>query len=93
MKCIGKFKFKGLEKRDGGVFTNAQGKEITYKESYALKVDENIDNVIYDRVFKVATDSALLDSLAQLKPYQEFTLELDVIIYRNSIRLVPVAIK
>ena len=93
MKCIGKFKFKGLEKRDGGVFRNSEGKEITYKESYALKVDENIDDVIYDRVFKVPIDSALLTSLSQLKPYQEFTLEFDVIIYRNSIRLVPVAIK
>ena len=54
MKCVGKFKFKGLVKREGGSFTNDRGQEITYKESYLLKVDESTENGIYERGFEKA---------------------------------------
>lgn len=93
MKCIGKFKFKGLTRKDGGSFTNDRGQEITYKPSYSLKLDEMTEEGIYERLFKIADDSALVSSLQQLKPYQDITLEFDVILYANSIKLVPVALK
>lgn len=93
MKCIGKFKFKGLTRKDGGSFTNDRGQEITYKPSYSLKLDEMTEEGIYERIFKIADDSALVSSLQQLKPYQDITLEFDVILYANSIKLVPVALK
>ena len=93
MKCIGKFKFKGLTRKDGGSFTNDRGQEITYKPSYSLKLDEMTEEGIYERVFKIADDSALVSSLQQLKPYQDITLEFDVILYANSIKLVPFALK
>ena len=93
MKCIGKFKFKGLTRKDGGSFTNDKGQEITYKSSYSLKLDEMTEEGIYERVFKIAEDSALVSSLQQFKPYQDITLEFDVILYANSIKLVPCALK
>lgn len=93
MKCVGKFKFKGLTKRDGGSFTNDKGQEITYKSSYLLKLDEMTDDGIYERGFKIASDSELVAPLQKLQPYQDVTLEFDVILYTNSIKLVPIAIK
>ena len=93
MKCIGKFKFKGLTRKDGGSFTNDRGQEIKYKPSYSLKLDEMTEEGINERLFKIADDSALVSSLQQLKPYQDITLEFDVILYANSIKLVPVALK
>ena len=93
MKCVGKFKFKGLTKKDGGSFTNDRGQVINYKESYSLKVDENTEKGIYERVFKVASDSSLLDQLFKIQPYQDITIEFDINIYGNRIVVVPVAIK
>lgn len=93
MKCVGKFKFKGLTKKDGGSFTNDKGQEITYKPSYSLKLDEMTEEGIYERIFKIADDSALVPSLQQLKPYQDITLEFDVFLYANSVKLVPCSLK
>ena len=93
MKCVGKFKFKGLVKKDGGSFTNDRGQVITYKESYLLKVDENTDRGIYERGFKISADSELVMPLSKLQPYQDVTLEFDVNFYRNSVSIVPIAIK
>lgn len=93
MKCVGKFKFKGLTKKSGGSFTNDRGQVIDYKESYALKVDENTEKGIYERVFKISSDSVLLEQLFKLQPYQDITLEFEINIYGSRITVVPVAIK
>lgn len=93
MKCIGKFKFKGLVKREGGSFTNDKGQEITYNASYLLKVDESTENGIYERGFKIPEDSKLVLPLSKLQPYQDITLEFEVNFYGNSIKVVPIAIK
>lgn len=93
MKSVGKFKFKGLVKKDGGKFVNAKGEEIVYKESFALKLDEETDKGIYERTFKIATDSALIPKLLQYKPYQDIVLEFDVSFYGNSIKVIPTAIQ
>lgn len=92
MKCKGKFKFKELKSKDGGSFINAKGDKIDYDASYALKVDEVTEAGIYERVFKVKTDSELIQALSQLKPYQDFVLEFNVDIYSTRIVLTPVAI-
>lgn len=93
MKCVGKFKFKGLVKREGGSFTNDRGQEINYNASYLLKVDESTENGIYERGFKIPEDSDLVLPLSKLQPYQDVTLEFDVNFYGNSIKVVPIAIK
>lgn len=92
MKCVGDFKFKGLTKRDGGVFTNEKGQEIPYKESYALKVDELTENGIYERIFKIASDSELLKEFEGIEPYTDIVIEFDVNIFGNRITVVPVAV-
>lgn len=93
MKSVGKFKFKGLVKKDGGKFVNAKGEEIVYKESYSLTLDEETENGIYVRTFKIATDSVLVPKLLQYKPYQDIVLEFDVTFYGNSIKVIPTAIQ
>lgn len=93
MKCIGKFKFKELVKKDGGKFTNAKGDEIEYKPSYSLKVDEVTENGIFERVFKIALDSPLVEKLQNVKPYTDISLEFDINLYNNSVRLIPLDIR
>lgn len=92
MKCIGKFKFKGLEKRAGGKFTNDSGREIIYKDSYRLKVDEVTEDGIYERDFKISTNSDLVEPLLMTKPYTDIELEFDIKFYGNRISCTPVAI-
>ena len=92
MQCKGKFKFKELVKREGGSFTNQKGDVINYKDTYNLKVDEVTENGIYERIFKIPTESELVEPLLITKPYTDITLEFDVIFYGNSIRLTPISI-
>ena len=92
MKCRGNFKFKGLQKREGGTFTNDKGQQIPYKESYSLKVDEMTEEGIYERVFKLATDSPLIEQLLTVKPYTDITFEFDINFYGTGIKIVPVGI-
>ena len=51
MNCLGKFKFKGLNQKDGGEFTNSRGEKLTYKPSYQLKLDELSENGVNERIF------------------------------------------
>jgi len=90
MKCQGNFKFKGLQKRNGGVFTNSQGKDIPYKESYSIKVDEITESGIYERNFKINTDSPLVEPLLITKPYSDITLEFEVNFYGTGVKLIPI---
>ena len=92
MKSVGMFKFKGLEKRAGGKFTNDNGREITYKDSYRLKVDEVTDNGIYERDFRIPADSSLVEPLLTLKPYTDIQIEFDIRFFGNKISCTPVAI-
>ena len=92
MKASGKFKFKGIQKRDGGSFKTNNGKIIDYKESYTLKLDENIENNSYERTFKVSIDSPIVDQLKQLKLYEDITVTFDVLIFGPNIKLVPIAL-
>ena len=93
MKCQGKFKFKGISKRNGGSFTNSQGEIVNYSESYILKVDEFTEKGIFERVFKLSIDSPLVSQLSLLKPYDDIILDFDVILFGSSVRVIPVALK
>ena len=93
MKCQGNFKYKGLIKRHGGSFTDTTGKVINYKESYSLKVDEQTENGLYERQFKVALDSPLVAELKALELYDDITIDFDVKIYGSKISVIPVALQ
>lgn len=91
MKCVGEFKFKGLEKRDGGEFTNDKGQNIKYNESYILKVDESTQKGIYERKLKIDVNNTyLLDKLKLKKPYDPIKLVCDITFYGNSVKVIPV---
>lgn len=93
MKAIGNFVYKGLDKRSAGKFTNDKGQEVSYKEAYTLKVDENVDGNINERKLKVDVDNiGLVNGLKKLKLYEAFTLECEVVLYQNSAKVVPVAL-
>lgn len=93
MKCTGDFKFKGLTKRGSGSFTASDGKVINYKESYILRVDEQVDGRIYERQFKVTIDSPLVAELMALELYDDIILDFDLKIYGNKISVIPIALR
>lgn len=91
MNCKGNFVFKGLEKRDSGTFTDPNGRVVNYPESYVLKVDENTDNGIYERRFKVKVDNTvLLNKLKNLKPYDKVNLLFDINFYGSKVSVIPI---
>lgn len=92
MKCRGKFKFKGLTEKQGGEFKNNRGEMIAYKGSYALKVDEITEEGIFERIFKIALDSPLVQELADKELYSDIILDFDVKFYSSGVGLIPVAI-
>lgn len=94
MKCFGKFKFKQIQKRDGGTFVNSSGETIDYKDSYQLKVDESTEKGFFERNFKISTENTnLITQLMKLQPYTDITIEFDVNIYGSRVSLVPISIK
>jgi len=92
MKCQGKFKMKELKLKDGGNFINSKGDTVSYASSYSLKVDEATEQGIYERVFKIATDSPLVPQLSQIKPYEDITLNFEVQIYSSGVKLIPISL-
>ena len=92
MKCNGKFVYRALTKTDAGSFINANGEKIDYPSSYKLKVDENTENGVQERVFKVAIDNPVVPHIVNLKPYSEVNIDFEVQIFSSGVRLIPVAI-
>lgn len=92
MKCQGRFKYKGLKKKDAGVFVNDRGQKIEYKESYQLKVDELTDEGVEERNFKLAIDSVLVPQLIEKPLYADIILEFDVKLSDSFAKVVPVAL-
>lgn len=91
--CKGEFVFKSIEKKDGGVFTNDNGKEIEYDASYKLKVDEISENGIDEIIFKIPLKSRqLYEDLKALNPYDKIVLEFDIVFSKSSgtVKLVPI---
>lgn len=89
----GNFIYKGLEKKDGGEFTNEKGQKITYKPSYLIKFDEQKDSTIYDRKTKISVeDVTLYEKLKLIKLYTPVEFIFDVSFYSGGViaRLVDV---
>lgn len=89
MKCNGNFVFKSITHKNAGSFTNDEGKEISYKASYVLKVDELCqNNEINERKFKISEDkTVLINTLKSLEPYTKISLEFNVTLYTSSVSL------
>lgn len=93
MKSTAKLIFKGIEKREGGEFVNDKGQKIKYDGSYVLKADEQTDNGIYERRFKIPlTNVSLIESLKLKKAYDELTINFDIQMYGNNVRIVPIGL-
>lgn len=94
MKLKSEFVFKCVEYKDAGSFTNDSGQVVKYKDKYILKVDEITEKGINSIEFVVPVDSHLLVSeLKRLAPYDKISLELEIVIYRNGCRLVPLSVE
>lgn len=86
----GKFKFKSIEKREGGEFTNDKGQLIKYDSSYVIKVDEQTENGIYERRFKISSsDNVLVSKMQRLSAYDDIEMTFDIQFYGNSTKVVP----
>lgn len=93
MQCEGMFKFKGITHVDSGSFKNDRGEEIQYKESYKLKVDEMTPQGIFERVFRLPSDSSLIPVLMKFGVYDDIHLLFDVMLYASGCRIIPVGVK
>lgn len=90
MKCKGEFIFRGIERRDGGNFVNDKGETISYKPSYKVKVDEQTEKGVFERVLKVAEENTqLINNFQLLDNYQRIIITFDVAFYGTKISLVP----
>lgn len=91
MYCKGIIMFKGIEKRDGGTFKNAQGQDVNYDSSYVVKFDEIIENKINERKLKFpVSNKVLYDKFSKLEPYTQVEVICDVVLSQNACKLVPI---
>lgn len=92
MKFKKEFVFKSLVYKDGGSFTGENGKVVNYKDRYLLKLDYFKNESIESLELTVPIDSQLLVSdLKRLSPYDKVILEIEVIPYQRSVRLLPLS--
>lgn len=90
MKCEGNVIYKGIEKREGGTFKNAQGQDITYDSSYLIKIDEVINDKIDERKLKFpSTNVELFNKFKAIEPYTKVKLFCDVVISNTICKLIP----
>lgn len=91
MKCNGTVIYKGIEKRDGGTFRNAQGQDINYDSSYVVKFDEMKDGKIDERKLKFpASNASLYEKFKNVEAYTKISLVCDVQIGQSACKLIPV---
>ena len=94
MNCKGIVVYKGIEKRDGGVFKGNDGREVKYDASYVVKFDENNNGVINERKVKFpASNTYLYNKFVSIKAYTEVVLECDVVLSQNNCKLVPINVE
>lgn len=94
MICKGVVIFKGIEKRDGGVFRGQNGQEIKYDSQYVVKFDENKDGKYDERKLKFpASNTYLSNKFSGIKPYTEVFIECDVVLSNNACKLVPINVE
>jgi len=91
MDCKGIVMYKGIEKRDGGVFKNDKGQDVNYDSSYVVKFDEIVENKINERKLKFpVSNKVLYNKFESLRPYTQVEIICDVVLMQNACRLVPI---
>lgn len=91
MKCEGIVIYKGIEKREGGVFKNDKGQEINYNSSYVIKFDEVVNGKIDERKLKFPEANTVLEhKFKELEPYTKVKIFCDVVLSNSSCKLVPI---
>lgn len=86
LNCV----FKGVNKRDGGEFTNDKGQVIPYDPSYVIKIDEDVNGDMIERKLKFPVQNKVFyDKLSKLAPYTRIVLECDVQLFANNAKVVP----
>lgn len=90
MKCQGDFIFKGIEKKDGGEFTNDKGQKIVFKPTYQISLDEIVNGKAEPRTFKFPVENQLLaDKFKSLKIYNAILVDFNIELYKTNVKLVP----
>lgn len=93
MQCVGKFKFKSIERRSAGQFKDANGHLIKYPESFRLKVDSISEDGINEKIYKISIDNLeLVQMLSQIAPYSDIELQFEVKEFGNRVTLVPIGV-
>lgn len=91
MICKGVVVYKGIEKREGGTFKGADGREIRYDSSYVVKFDEINKGIANERKLKFpASNTYLHNKFADLEIYTKIYIECDVVFSANACKLVPI---
>lgn len=94
MYCKGNVMYKGIEKRDGGSFTNDKGQPVDYNSAYVVKFDEIVEGKINERKLKFPTSNKVLfDKFQNFDPYTQVEIVCDVVLMQNACRLVPIDVK
>lgn len=90
MKCEGNFIYKGIEKRQGGEFTNERGQVIKYDDAFKITLDEVNEGKVITRTFTFSKNNTELENkFKSLKLYDNIVVAFDVVISRNNVKLVP----
>lgn len=93
MYCKGVVMFKGVEKREGGTFTN-NGEKINYDASYVIKFDEIKEGKINERKLKFPINNKMLyEKFSKFNPYTNVLLTSEVVFGQSACRLVPVDVE
>lgn len=93
MVCEGSFKFLELKKIEKGSFKNNEGEVINYDASYKLKVHEQTDRGIQERIFKIPVqNTGLINQLQNVKPYTDIKIRFNITIYNARVVLDPVSL-
>lgn len=93
MYCKGIVMYKGVEKREGGTFSN-NGQNINYDACYVIKFDEINEGKINERKLKFPLNNKLLfDKFSKFKPYTNVLITCDVVFGQSACRLVPIDVQ
>lgn len=93
MKTTGEFVFIELKHIDAGSFIDDNGKSVSYKASWKLKVNEFTEYGIKERIFKIPENKQqLIDDIKTFKPYEKIFIDFNVNLYATSVKLEPIAV-
>lgn len=93
MQCAGEFIYRGMSHTDAGTFVNDKGQAINYNGSFKIKLDENTDDGVQERIVKIAEDDIILQDFSNIEVYSKITIQFEVrLIGQTNIKLVPIRV-